>query len=170
MVPKPGEKIVCLKPSGNLKLYGVYEVAKISAPVEVCVQFEGSVEQVGDNIWYLLRDFYVPNNFIPGQEVVCINTVSTLPLKVGNKYIVTGGEAGPNGSLVRVKDLSNGLCISNGFYLWRFIPVELYKDSNVCPDCNGTGVYVGLVVVEACRTCKGRILPAHALDGGSRTV
>ena len=35
---------------------------------------------------------------------------------------------------------------------------------SICPDCNGTGKYVGLTEVEPCRTC-GKALEASALPG-----
>ena len=31
---------------------------------------------------------------------------------------------------------------------------DLYPN-NRCPDCNGSGVYVGFSVIEPCRKCKG---------------
>lgn len=33
--------------------------------------------------------------------------------------------------------------------------VEFFRFGATCPDCNGTGRYVGLMTSEDCRTCRG---------------
>jgi len=134
-----GDRVICIDPDvsyGDLVLYNVYTVDV----------HEGTTIRIREKNgnWSKSR-FYLPIYNI-GDEVVCISPTEELEKDKVYKILDLSGDHG-----VKVTEQKHY------FYPYRFLPLSLYKNKQpkMCPDCKGTGTYVGLFTIEKCKTCQG---------------
>ena len=159
---KKGDKIICIKKyEDKLALFGIYEVEQ---------DFTNMVQLKGGSTQYAKTFFYYPN--VPmkkGDKIVCINTFA---LGTGGTFIkglmMTGLKLFDTYSVGdSVVDTVRFVVDKTvrSFYKWRFLPIEFYQKAmgavvvpvtTPCPDCKGSGEYIGLVAIETCQTCKGK--------------
>lgn len=174
-----GKHVVCVDAANGAALLpgGLFRLELYKAYL---VDHDAGTNEVGLNVTpgftFFRSRFHLPEYKV-GDEVVAVTQMPPPG--------IAGMEMAPVGETLRVDGLllthsgahlltasraSDGK-VFNSQYDWRFLPAALYDRLQPavgppapavpipCPDCNGTGVYVGLIVTEACRLC-----------GGSKTV
>lgn len=132
-------KVICIDTDGAhyklelLKLYGIYEVLE---------EKDNHYVLDGIDVAFSKSRFHVPNHQ-PGNKVVYIGSLQEYRDKVFTVKKVKDTE-------VEVQE------VTVTFRPYVLLLVNLYKGKakGTCPDCKGTGVYIGLIVKEPCRTCQ----------------
>lgn len=54
------------------------------------------------------------------------------------------------GNITYIQDI-----VQNRYHLQKYFDVVFSNQSTPCPDCKGTGQYVGFSIIEPCRSCNG---------------
>lgn len=136
-----GTKITCINAEECqlLKLHNVYVVDDFAKESKL-------IKVIGIDVYFQVDRFWLPKFKVGDEAIVNVYTEFTSHRTKGEQYRIIDVSESSEDQLVRVdSDLH-----TQWYRSWQFLPGEKPN----CPDCKGTGVYVGFTRMEPCRTCK----------------